>query len=158
VCVGDDSYRSSSQQRSKEEDIQALLKFEHRPHESSEFPHYRLYSPLLDLTASRSCIRALNLLSRTLVVAGVHTILVRLLHSLQSHLGDCDGESLRDHTHAYKTQPIAIISYSDGDRFCLAAPIAVSWATRRPQLAGESACRMSLGLHLQHGQQPLSET
>jgi hypothetical protein len=56
---------------------------------------------------------------------------VRLLHSLAKHLGDCDGEGLRGHACDYATRPMAKMPRSDGDGFCLAAPLAVARITPR---------------------------
>ena len=54
------------------------------------------------------------------MVVGVRVFQVRLLHCLQSNLGDCDGEGLRGHAYVYETRPIAVMSYNNGDGFCLA--------------------------------------
>jgi hypothetical protein len=38
---------------------------------------------------------------------------------LARHVGDCDGEGLRGHTSEYATRPMAKMSCSNGDGFCL---------------------------------------
>jgi hypothetical protein len=61
---------------------------------------------------------------------------------LAKHLGDCDAEGLRGHACDYTTRPMAEMSHSDGNGFCLAAPLAVARVTpcQSVRLQDETSC------------------
>ena len=82
------------------------------------------------LTTSRLLSSSSHLLSCILVVVGADTHDPSAVATLLAkHLGDCDGEGLRGHACDYTTRPMAKMSHSDGNGFCLAAPLAVARVT-----------------------------
>ena len=111
-----------------------------------EFTYYSLYRSLatsqsLNLSTQRS-LSSSHLLSCMLVVVRVNmhnpSVVVTLL---AKHVGDCDSEGLQGHACEYATRPIAKMPRSDGDGFCLAAPL----LSHRLRCADESAYRLRLG-------------
>jgi hypothetical protein len=59
---------------------------------------------------------------------------------LAKHVGDCDGEGLQGHACEYARRLMVKMPCSNGDRFCLAAPL----LSHRLRCASGSTYRMRL--------------
>jgi hypothetical protein len=125
VCVVDHSYGSSLQQRSGEEDIQALLEFKRRPLEKPNFTHYGLYCPLLISRPLALVLELSSPVSHTCDGRGAHHPSTTTA-LLAKRLRDCDSEVYEAMHMLMQQEPIAKTPHCDGDGFCLAAPSAVS--------------------------------